>query len=80
MIPTNELQRQIASSVASVDDEKATALTSAILALPRRAAARRELTLTHPDLLRSAALICDAGTGLSDSPSAMSTTFKKNAP
>ncbi|HEX9226376.1 MAG TPA: hypothetical protein VF885_06920 [Arthrobacter sp.] len=66
MIPTNELQRRIASSVASVDNDKATALTSAILGLPRRAATRKELAQSHPDLLRSAALICDAGTGLSD--------------
>jgi hypothetical protein len=66
MIPTNELRKQITASVAALDDDQATSLTDALHARPRRAAARKQLTLTHPDLLRTAALICDAGTGLSD--------------
>jgi hypothetical protein len=66
MIPTNELRQQIAASVASLNDGQATALTGALHGRPRRAAARKELTRTHPDLLRTAALICDTGTGLSD--------------
>jgi hypothetical protein len=66
MIATTELRQRISASVASLDNDQATALTDALPASPRRAAARKELTRTHPDLLRTAALICDAGTGLSD--------------
>lgn len=66
MIATNELRQRISASVGSMNDTQATALTDALHGRPRRAAARKELTRTHPDLLRTAALIVDAGTGLSD--------------
>jgi hypothetical protein len=66
MIATNELRQRISASVASLDNDQAAALTDALHGRPRRAAARKELTRTHPDLLRTAALIVDAGTGLSD--------------